>query len=305
MVETGARTEELILELLAPAEREVGARWARREWNVAQEHAATAVVDAILAMLTLDEDVAPSAGRVVIACVEGEWHSLPARMAAELLRIRGWDVVFLGPSVPADDLGDHVRHLAPDLVGLSCSVPLFLKGAQRSIDACLAAGTPVITGGAGFGASGRYAARLGAQGWTSDPRCAADALDAWSLDNGRHGRAAPGDHLELEAARPELVSGAVNALVSGARPPSDGHALAELREAVDTLVTSVECACLVEDSEVVAACVPLVDRLVPDELVGRTSATDLLHHLVPEVRAQSNRAGALAEDALRTLIRRK
>ena len=76
-------------------------------------------------------------------------------MASELLGLRGWDVTFLGPSVPADDLAAHLRQLLPDAAGLSCSVPLFLKGALRSIDACRAAGVPVIAGGAGFGAGGR------------------------------------------------------------------------------------------------------------------------------------------------------
>ena len=68
---------------------------------------------------------------------------------------------------------------------------------------------------------------------------------------------------------------------------------------MDALVTSVECACLVEDSQVVVACVPVVERLVPEELAGRTTAPDLLHHLLPGVRRCSSRAGALVETALR------
>jgi hypothetical protein len=151
-------------------------------------------------MLAFDHDVEPTTGRIVVACVEGEWHSLPARMASELLRLRGWDVTFLGPSVPADDLAARVRQLAPDAVGLSCSVPLFLKGANRSIVACRAVGVPVVAGGTGFGDEGRYAIRLGADGWTADPRLTP------AIVGGRAGggpRPAPdGEHLLLEAVRP-------------------------------------------------------------------------------------------------------
>ena len=299
LAETGATPEELILELLAPAEHEVGLRWQRREWNVAQEHAATAIVESELVMLTVDRDEAPTAGRMVVACVEGEWHSLPARMASELLSVRGWDVTFLGPSVPADDLAAQVRQVAPDAVGLSCSVPLFLKGALRSIEACRAAGVPVMTGGAGFGPGGHYATLLGADGWTDDPRLAPDVLREGT--GGRDDPRPDEEHLRLEAVRPEVVGGALDALLGEQGVSVGGRTVSELREALEALATSVECACLVDDSHVVTACVPFIERLLPPEVVGRTSVPDLLRLLLPGVRRHSARASALAEDALRAI----
>ena len=299
LAETGATPEELILELLAPAEREVGLRWQRREWNVAQEHAATAIVESELALLTFDQDSPPTAGRLVVACVEGEWHSLPARMASELLALRGWDVTFLGPSVPADDLATHIGQLAPDAVGLSCSVPLFLKGALRSIDACRAAGVPVMTGGAGFGPGGRYAGLLGADGWTDDPRMAPDLLGR-APGTARSGQ--PDDeHLRLEAVRPELVAAVVDALLAERGRRTEGRTVSELREALEALATSVECACLVDDSHVVTACVPFIGRLLPTDVADSTAVPDLLRRLLPGLRHHSTRASALAEDALRSL----
>ena len=297
LAETGATPEELILELLAPAEREVGLRWQRRQWNVAQEHAATSIVESELALLTFDVGRPPAARRMVVACVEGEWHSLPARMASELLAFRGWDVTFLGPSVPADDLAAHIRQLAPDAVGLSCSVPLFLKGALRSIQACRAAGVPVVTGGAGFGAGGRYAMLLGADGWTDDPRRAPDLLGG-STTTGRDWQ--PDDeHLRLEAVRPELVAGTLEVLLGEHDGAMGGRAVSELREAIEAVATSVECACLVDDSHVVTACVPFIGRLLPADLLDRTSVPGLLRLLLPALRHYSAHASALAEDALR------
>ncbi|MDQ3896206.1 MAG: cobalamin-dependent protein [Actinomycetota bacterium] len=298
LADGGATAEELILDLLAPAEREVGLRWQRRRWNVAQEHAATAIVESELAMLAFDEVVEPTIGRMVVACVEGEWHSLPARMASELLRLGGWDVTFLGPSVPADDLAAHVRQLAPDAVGLSCSVPLFLKGAHRSIVACRAAGVPVVTGGTGFGDDGRYAVRLGADGWTADPRRAPAILGERPGDGSRP----PPDeeHLRLEAVRPDLVARALDGL-DGVRAGAEPRTVTEAQEALDALVTSVECACLVDDSQVVAACVPFIERLLPSAVIERTAVPDLLHRLVPAFRRHSVRAVRLTEEALRAL----
>src|SRR3712207_7094162 len=40
-------------------------------------------------------------GHVVVACLDGEWHALAARIVAEVLRVHGWRVTFLGASVPA------------------------------------------------------------------------------------------------------------------------------------------------------------------------------------------------------------
>ena len=303
LAEDGIPPGDLILGLLAPAELEVGARWQRREWNVAREHAATAVVDAALAVLALERELEPTAGRAVVACVEGEWHSLPARMAAELLRLEGWDVTVLGPSLPADDLAAHVHDLAPDVVGVSCSVPLFLTGAQRSIAACLDAGAPVVAGGAGFGDGGRYAAALGATGWVADPRSLARVLAGGTGDGGPTATVAdPGGsrvHLLLEAERPDLVAGALDAVTAGGGLAGAGRARVELREALDALAVSVENACLVDDPRVVTQCIPVVDRLLPDELAGRVSATELLERLLPELRQRAAHAGDLAAAGLR------
>ena len=294
----GTAADELIVDLLAPAEREVGARWARREWSVAQEHAATAVVDAALAMLALEHEPALPTGarRAVVACVEGEWHSLPARMAAELLRLEGWDVVFLGPSVPADDLGAHVRDLEPDVAGLSCSVPLFLTGAQRSIEACRDAGVPVVAGGAGFGEAGEWSVALGAAAWLPDARSAGGALAGAGADPPPPRPAPDPDQLVLEVERPALVASAVDA-VRAAPGGAPAAALAELGEAAGTLLASIGSACLVGDARVVAACVPVVERLLPGALAGLTPA-GLAELVLPEVRRRSARAAALAEDGV-------
>ena len=48
LMESGMTPQEVIREVLAPAQRLVGERWERAEWTVADEHRATAVTDAAL-----------------------------------------------------------------------------------------------------------------------------------------------------------------------------------------------------------------------------------------------------------------
>ncbi|MDI5974696.1 cobalamin-binding protein, partial [Amycolatopsis magusensis] len=62
----------------------VGLEWAANRLSVAQEHAATAINDRVIAA-AVHSRPRPRAvlGRVTVACVDGEWHALPARLLAE------------------------------------------------------------------------------------------------------------------------------------------------------------------------------------------------------------------------------
>ena len=173
-LDQGVAGAALIVDLLAPAQLETGLRWQRHEWTVADEHAATAVVDAALA--GVEANTASSRGggpSLVVACAESEWHTLPARMAAQLLREGGATVRFLGPSMPADHLREYLARLQPDALMLSATMPTSLPGAARSTEAAHDVGVPVVAGGAAFGADASLSARIGADSWLADARTGA------------------------------------------------------------------------------------------------------------------------------------
>ena len=177
-VDAGLTPEDALLEVIAPVQRKVGAEWAANRITVAQEHAATAINDRVIAALAHHpaSRSATRTGRVTVACVDGEWHALPARLLAEVLRLRGWQVDFLGAQVPTPHLIAHLHQSGPDAVALSCSIPTRLPTAHAAITACQAAGAAVLAGGAAFGRDGRYARQLGADAWAPDARAAADLL---------------------------------------------------------------------------------------------------------------------------------
>ncbi len=216
LLEAGVGVQELILGLLGPAQAEVGRRWEANQWSVADEHAATAIADAVLGALSWRTDAAGDQGRVVVTCAEGEWHSLPARMAAELLRVHGWQVTFLGASTPADHLRRFVAEVEALGVLISCSVPIFLGGAQRSVQAAQSAGVPALVGGRAFGPDDLRARRLGADGWAPDAVAAAHLLTAWREEPPvvatRPASSNDREPLELEALRSELVETAMHEL---------------------------------------------------------------------------------------------
>src|SRR4051812_6181007 len=172
LYEAGTPVATIVSDVIAPCQEEVGRRWEQAEWTVAHEHAATAVVDAAFARLMADADTAGvrrmSAPRVVIACVEHEWHAFPGRTAATVLGAAGLDATFLGPSVPSNHLHHYLQETRPDACGLSCTFLPNLVALQRGIAAAHAAGVPVIASGRALGDSSDRACFLGADAWASD-----------------------------------------------------------------------------------------------------------------------------------------
>ncbi len=173
----GGDPEELLLEVVAWSQRRVGLLWQTDAWSVAREHAATYIGERATAVITeYASGRAPTRGSVVVTCADGEWHSLPARLMGEVLRLRGWRVGFLGASVPARHLALHLQEHSPDIVALSCSLPSRLVAAHGTIEAARRTGVPVIAGGAGFGPDAALALRLGASLWAPTASGAADLL---------------------------------------------------------------------------------------------------------------------------------
>jgi methanogenic corrinoid protein MtbC1 len=182
LFEGGRSVGDIARTVLARSQREVGRRWEEAAWTVAQEHAATAVADAALATLLWTAsnalDCGDPASSIVVGCVENEWHSFPARLAAADLLDAGMDVRFLGPSLPAAHLVQHLQGCLPAACGLSCTTLSNLVGARRSIAAAHDAGVPVVIGGAAVPNEERAHA-LGADGWAEGGAEAAALIERW------------------------------------------------------------------------------------------------------------------------------
>ncbi|MFE1910031.1 cobalamin B12-binding domain-containing protein [Streptomyces anandii] len=177
----GLSEETLLLRVVAPVQEKVGVEWAADRISVAQEHAATAINERVVASLAHHPAAgrpAPDRGRVTVACVDGEWHALPARLVAQVLTLHGWRVDYLGAQTPTSHLTAHLHLTNPDAVLLSGSIPTHLPTAHAAITACQAIGVPVLAGGRAFGPRGRYATALGADRWAADARAAVAVLEA-------------------------------------------------------------------------------------------------------------------------------
>ncbi|MEY8016281.1 cobalamin B12-binding domain-containing protein [Mycobacterium servetii] len=178
LLEQGAAPLDILTGLVVSAQREIGRRWQRGEWSVAQEHAATAMAMAATEIVARRIAQVPvRRGHVIVACAEREWHSLPATIIGCALRADGWQTTQLGPATTPQRVSQYVQDLGPEAVAVSCSMLGAVPTTRRLIEAATSAGVPVVVGGAAFGDDGLRATALGATAWAADARSAVEAVD--------------------------------------------------------------------------------------------------------------------------------
>ncbi|GIF76376.1 cobalamin B12-binding domain-containing protein [Asanoa siamensis] len=272
LIEGGVPAEDVLLGLVAPAQAQVGEFWQRNEWSVAQEHAATHVSERVVAAVATTVRPRPHRDRIVVACMDGEWHALPARLVAEVLRLDGWDVTFLGASVPSPHLVSYLHRQDPRAVLLACALPMRLPFAYRAIEACRRTDVPVLVGGRGFGTDGRWARTLGVP-FAADARAASSLLAAPVLA-GVEEPAPLGDaeYAGLVAARVELIDLVLERLdLSRYSPAQIDATVADLGYIVDSLAAAVYVDDVTLFGEFVSwLCTVLASRGVPLHTVGLT-----------------------------------
>ncbi|MDG6109065.1 cobalamin-dependent protein [Dactylosporangium aurantiacum] len=263
LIDGGADPVDVLLDVVAPAQEQVGRRWAEGAWTVAHEHAATAISESV-AMAVGARIPPPEAplGHVILACAEREWHGLPARLVGYCLQAAGWRTTFLGASTSPRQFARFLDDVDADAVAISCSVAASLPAARRLIDAAREAGLPVLVGGGAFGSDDTRARALGASGWARDARTASAVLAElvaaagaqawaselrWATDRARH--AGADEHAEMTIRFAEFRASArrrwLDAPADPSGGPPDGSSLAD--DAVDHALHALSAALLTDD----------------------------------------------------------
>jgi excisionase family DNA binding protein len=106
---------------LGPAITELGARWECGDVSVLDEHVASERVSRALAHVT---DSLPDGERgptCLLACAEGDDHTLGLSLAELCLREAGWATLWAGRRTPSADLVAAIEREGLDMVALSAS----------------------------------------------------------------------------------------------------------------------------------------------------------------------------------------
>lgn len=149
----GADTAVVVRDLVAPALCEVGRMWVRREASIAEEHLASALASRVLARSSGSAGARTTAARrIVLACLEGEFHDIGIRLLVHVARECGWDAESLGANVPREALVAFVAQRPPAAVALSVSLAAHVPEAATAIAEIrsVARGVTVLVGGRAF-----------------------------------------------------------------------------------------------------------------------------------------------------------
>jgi DNA-binding transcriptional MerR regulator/methylmalonyl-CoA mutase cobalamin-binding subunit len=105
--------------VVSPILVEIGDRWEHGDLRIAHEHACSAVMRGLLFSLMRLYPSSDARQRVVVATPAGEDHELGALMVAMLAAMHGWNVLYLGPNLPAEEIAFAVTHVKAELLMLS------------------------------------------------------------------------------------------------------------------------------------------------------------------------------------------
>lgn len=96
--------DDLLNELVSPLMKRIGEMWANGEIDPGHEHFATAVVRQVLTDLIEAMDIGDETHRLVVTTPVGQVHELGALLAAAAAAVQGWNVTYLGTSLPATSI---------------------------------------------------------------------------------------------------------------------------------------------------------------------------------------------------------
>ncbi len=179
-LELGTSVEDVYLEIIEPAQREIGRLWQAGQVSVAQEHYCTAVAQLVLAQLYPRIMHASRGGpKLVVTCVVGELHEMGARMVADFFEMNGWDTTYLGANTPVDALLQMLGRLRPDLLALSATTSFQVGALAKIIEAVRGHESvrhlKILVGGRPFQIASELWQRVGADAYAPDARAAVDA----------------------------------------------------------------------------------------------------------------------------------
>jgi DNA-binding transcriptional MerR regulator/methylmalonyl-CoA mutase cobalamin-binding subunit len=138
-------SSDFIEQAVLPLMREVGVRWQAGTLAPAQEHLVSAIVRTVLGGL-LRTSPRGSLPIVVFATPQGERHELGLLAAAVLSAQRGFNVIYLGPDLPAQEIAEAANRTAA--AGIVMSVTIVDAHEQIARIRTLARKADIFIGGA-------------------------------------------------------------------------------------------------------------------------------------------------------------
>lgn len=300
LLNQGTSADRIITGILAPSQRQIGDEWQRNEASVADEHVATGVTESALYAMSSALALGSVEGWVIVACAEGDWHSIAAHMFSEQLRSVGVDVMFLGASTPSMDVARLMQRQRPDALIVTCNLPIFFSGVVSLANVAHDLAVPVLIGGRAVADDQNRSLRLGADGTVADAVGVVDLLVSW--------RASPPtvrrEHVVLDTRvaelelRSSLIADAGYARLSTTFSPFahyDARQRSRTLQDLGFIVQFMAASQYVEDPSIFIEFLSWLDNVLHSRHVPRDALVLGLQALAPELRDADPDRGHLAD----------
>ncbi|MFH1844421.1 MAG: cobalamin-dependent protein [bacterium] len=110
-------------DLLVPLLHQIGERWQQGDLRITHEHLAAATVRSFLTTFERTPRQARSGPVLIITTLSGQLHELGALLVATTATEMGWNAIYLGPDLPAEEIAAAVQQAQAQVVALSLVYP--------------------------------------------------------------------------------------------------------------------------------------------------------------------------------------
>lgn len=130
--------QQLITDVLTPLLREVGERWHRGDFAIAQERLVSTTVRRHIGLVLDTYDRGARGNGIVFATLPGERHELGLLMSALTCASRGFRTHYLGADVPAEEIARFARAVNASAVAVSVVLLELLPTLPQQLQALVA-----------------------------------------------------------------------------------------------------------------------------------------------------------------------
>ena len=142
----------LLDRVIVPLITEVGDMWKEGEIRVYHEHMVSASLRSFLANLIDSSKINEAAPKILVTTPQGQMHELGALIAAATASSEGWNVTYLGPNLPAEEIVGAAKQLNCKAIALSIVFPMddwILRKELLKFKQILPKDIPLLIGGKG------------------------------------------------------------------------------------------------------------------------------------------------------------
>jgi MerR family transcriptional regulator, light-induced transcriptional regulator len=113
----------LMEKIVIPIMERVGDFWRDGIFKVSHEHFASAIIRKFLNNLSDGYNIDENAPKIIVTTPQGQLHEIGALIGASYAGAEGWQVIYLGPSLPAEDIIGVAKETNSKAIYLSMVYP--------------------------------------------------------------------------------------------------------------------------------------------------------------------------------------